>query len=312
MYGSYIHKLVIKIYGIWTSLSLRQRRRKRLEGNPCACEVANTDRMGSVVESSDTEESRGVDAAGSEAVGDWQASGMGVSEPDVDKLYYTLGVDKIGSGSEVGEMTGGGGTIDKLVVELEEELHNDRLPQQISKTITAVRKTSKKKLNRMNGRSKIISSMALEMKHFPTPDEIPGYCSIKSTTTHSLCLEHRQVLSSSPSGFRPPPWANVATPASAGAKPWLVFSMASQSHNTVNQRQPTSRTSGQNFPIERRLSGSEYQHRRARGLCFHCDERWTPTHQCKNLFLLVLDDTMEIDPDIVQANFIGLKFPCMQ
>nr|GLL31246.1 uncharacterized protein LOC109178468 [Ipomoea trifida] len=81
--------------------------------------------------------------------------------------------------------------------------------------------------------------------------------------------------------------------------------MASQSHNTVNQRQPTSCTSGQNFQAERRLSRSEYQHRRARGLCFHCDERWTPTHQCKHLFLLVLDDTMEIDPDAAQDEHHG-------
>nr|GMD52163.1 uncharacterized protein LOC109178468 [Ipomoea batatas] len=45
-----------------------------------------------------------------------------------------------------------------------------------------------------------------------------------------------------------------------------------------------------NQPPERRLPRSEYQRRRASGLCFHCDERWTPAHNCRNLFLLVIDD----------------------
>nr|GLL39467.1 uncharacterized protein LOC109178468 [Ipomoea trifida] len=45
-----------------------------------------------------------------------------------------------------------------------------------------------------------------------------------------------------------------------------------------------------NQPPERRLPRSEYQRRRASGLCFHCDERWTPAHNCRHLFLLVIDD----------------------
>lgn len=47
---------------------------------------------------------------------------MGMSKPEVDKLCSTLGVDTIGSGSKVGEMVGGGGTINKLVGELSWEL----------------------------------------------------------------------------------------------------------------------------------------------------------------------------------------------
>nr|GMC79478.1 uncharacterized protein LOC109178468 [Ipomoea batatas] len=45
-----------------------------------------------------------------------------------------------------------------------------------------------------------------------------------------------------------------------------------------------------NHPPERRLPRSEYQRRRASGLCFHCDERCTPAHNCRHLFLLVIDD----------------------
>nr|GMD81062.1 uncharacterized protein LOC109178468 [Ipomoea batatas] len=43
-------------------------------------------------------------------------------------------------------------------------------------------------------------------------------------------------------------------------------------------------------PPERRLPRSEYQRRRDSGLCFHCDERWTPAHNCRHLFMLVIDD----------------------
>nr|GLL44787.1 uncharacterized protein LOC109178468 [Ipomoea trifida] len=43
-------------------------------------------------------------------------------------------------------------------------------------------------------------------------------------------------------------------------------------------------------PPEHRLPRSEYQRRRASGLCFHCDERWTPAHNCRHLFMLVIDD----------------------
>lgn len=62
----------------------------------------------------------------------------------------------------------------------------------------------------------------------------------------------------------------------------------------------TAGTFGVSFPPERRLSRSEYNHRRSKGLCFHCDERWSPAHQCKQLFLLVVDEaaTAPDEPDI--------------
>lgn len=59
-----MQKLVIKIFGIWTSLSLRPRRRRRLGGQPCVSEVADTDRIGSTTDSSSTKESR-AEATGS-------------------------------------------------------------------------------------------------------------------------------------------------------------------------------------------------------------------------------------------------------
>nr|GMD63719.1 retrotransposon protein, putative, unclassified [Ipomoea batatas] len=48
------------------------------------------------------------------------------------------------------------------------------------------------------------------------------------------------------------------------------------------------------LPAERRLSRSEYQHRRSKGLCFHCDEPWSPAQNCRHLFLLVIDDEAPI------------------
>lgn len=39
-------------------------------------------------------------------------------------------------------------------------------------------------------------------------------------------------------------------------------------------------------PVVKRLTPAELQERRNRGLCFNCDERFTPGHRCKKLFLL--------------------------
>lgn len=39
-------------------------------------------------------------------------------------------------------------------------------------------------------------------------------------------------------------------------------------------------------PIIRKFSPTEIEDRRKKGLCFHCDERSEPKHQCKRLFLM--------------------------
>ena len=46
----------------------------------------------------------------------------------------------------------------------------------------------------------------------------------------------------------------------------------------------------------KRLSESDWQARRAKGLCFKCDEKFTIGYQCKNRefrVLLVFDDELE-------------------
>nr|GLL41714.1 sodium/hydrogen exchanger 8 isoform X2 [Ipomoea trifida] len=50
-------------------------------------------------------------------------------------------------------------------------------------------------------------------------------------------------------------------------------------------------------PPERRLSRTEYQRRRAQGLCFHCDDAWSPAHNCRHLFMLVIDNSASSIPE---------------
>ena len=50
---------------------------------------------------------------------------------------------------------------------------------------------------------------------------------------------------------------------------------------------------------ERKLTEAEIQERRRRGLCFHCDEKFTVGHRCKREFniLLVNDDEIDVVED---------------
>nr|GMD52624.1 Retrovirus-related Pol polyprotein from transposon 297 [Ipomoea batatas] len=46
------------------------------------------------------------------------------------------------------------------------------------------------------------------------------------------------------------------------------------------------------LPI-RKFSVAEIRERRDKGLCFHCDERYSPGHRCKGCFLLLIGDEDE-------------------
>nr|GMC86807.1 uncharacterized protein LOC109178468 [Ipomoea batatas] len=63
------------------------------------------------------------------------------------------------------------------------------------------------------------------------------------------------------------------------------------------------------LPPERRLSRGEYQRRRSRGLCFHCGEAWSPAHNCRHLFLLVIDDGA---PDVSPDETFALDEPAVE
>ena len=51
----------------------------------------------------------------------------------------------------------------------------------------------------------------------------------------------------------------------------------------------------------KRLSWEEMQRRRAQGLCFNCDERFTSGHRCRQPQLLLLE-SMEEDPKTELSN----------
>ncbi|KAF2310238.1 hypothetical protein GH714_007361 [Hevea brasiliensis] len=55
-------------------------------------------------------------------------------------------------------------------------------------------------------------------------------------------------------------------------------------------------TSKPSTPIKR-LSWEEMQNRRAKGLCFNCDEKFVPGHGCTKPQLLLLDGGFDIDDD---------------
>ncbi|KAK8936216.1 hypothetical protein KSP39_PZI014037 [Platanthera zijinensis] len=54
---------------------------------------------------------------------------------------------------------------------------------------------------------------------------------------------------------------------------------------------PPSNAAPGRTPYRRRLSRPEMDARRAKGLCFNCEEQFTPSHRCKLLFWLEFDDS---------------------
>ncbi len=49
---------------------------------------------------------------------------------------------------------------------------------------------------------------------------------------------------------------------------------------------PSSNLSHGRSPMVKRLNPAELKERRDRGLCFNCDEKFSPGHRCKKLFLI--------------------------
>lgn len=62
-----------------------------------------------------------------------------------------------------------------------------------------------------------------------------------------------------------------------------------------------------NLPV-RHLPPAELRDRRAKGLCFRCDDKWGPSHRCKSKVLLLLgvdEDAPEIDTDDSQSEDVS-------
>ncbi|EPS61967.1 hypothetical protein M569_12825, partial [Genlisea aurea] len=45
--------------------------------------------------------------------------------------------------------------------------------------------------------------------------------------------------------------------------------------------------------VIRRLPQKDFEERKAKGLCFHCDEKFMPSHKCKRLFVIEFEDAEE-------------------
>jgi len=59
-------------------------------------------------------------------------------------------------------------------------------------------------------------------------------------------------------------------------------------------------------PAVRRLSPTELKDRRERGLCFNCDDKFSPGHRCKKLFLIegIYEGEVE-NPDLTEEGEAG-------
>lgn len=54
-------------------------------------------------------------------------------------------------------------------------------------------------------------------------------------------------------------------------------------------------------PVFCRFNAAEMAERKAKGLCFNCDETFLPGHRCKYLFYVEV-------PEAEKANFLGEEF----
>ncbi|KAF8369296.1 hypothetical protein HHK36_032691 [Tetracentron sinense] len=70
-----------------------------------------------------------------------------------------------------------------------------------------------------------------------------------------------------------------------------VMTQRRQSRLDVNKLQSTASTGGNKFPLPpiKRLTPLEAKERRDKGLCYNCDEKFAPGHQCKVQKLFLMD-----------------------
>ena len=55
-------------------------------------------------------------------------------------------------------------------------------------------------------------------------------------------------------------------------------------------------------PFIKKLSRAEMVERRAKGLCYNCDEYYTAGHRCKQIFCLMVEDSDEEIEHIAQVD----------
>ncbi|GMJ09877.1 hypothetical protein HRI_004656900 [Hibiscus trionum] len=103
---------------------------------------------------------------------------------------------------------------------------------------------------------------------------------------HETCLAEVKRAMTRPVGPKPP--TNFPNSTATAPSPRHIPGQPPPSAATNTSLQP------------RRLSAAEVQLRREKGLCFYCDEKFTPGHKCKSPQLFLLDDECEdhVEPSV--------------
>ena len=110
--------------------------------------------------------------------------------------------------------------------------------------------------------------------------------------------KNRLLRATGPKNMRP-----YSSPIQGDTKPTETFPTRSV---LLNQRNSGNRR-------EKRLTKAEIQERRRRGLCFHCDEKFTVGYRCKREFniLLVNDDEIDMVEDDQDVMDLRDNFPSL-
>ncbi|KAH0760251.1 hypothetical protein KY290_023744 [Solanum tuberosum] len=98
--------------------------------------------------------------------------------------------------------------------------------------------------------------------------------------------------------------------------PTPTYQYAVSRQSTMNQIVPITQTASNRSPMKR-LTPAELQSHRERGLCYSCDEKYSPGHKCKSLpQLLVLSEDSEakvtLSDQVVSDDALAEELQCLE
>jgi len=98
--------------------------------------------------------------------------------------------------------------------------------------------------------------------------------------------------------------------------PTPTYQYAVSRQSTMNQIVPITQTASNRPPVKR-LTPAELQSHRERGLCYSCDEKYSPGHKCKSLpQLLVLSEDSEakvtLSDQVVSDDALAEELQCLE
>ena len=62
----------------------------------------------------------------------------------------------------------------------------------------------------------------------------------------------------------------------------------------IPNAQDSKAESSTKVPIQK-ITSTQMEERRKKGLCYYCDEKWQPKHRCKGLKLFMIDEVQEVN-----------------